>query len=405
MPKFKRATHHLLISFSPLLLLAFAACTAPPAPPTLTATRAPSATTTPTGTPAPSATPSPTARPTRRPTVTIAPTLQPSSTLAVAFLNTISSDNAFQVEQLSRILEDVGGIALSPDRRFLATARNDGFLQLWDISNPLSPISSLLLTLPMRFQTGVTSATFHPNGQIIAVGTADNTVIEIDLQTQKSIVHDWGLAVILSVAYSPDGKLLAAGGADGKIKVWETYTNSLLFEVQAHGLWVSSLEFSPDENILASGSSSDGLIKIWDMKSSIPLLIFEGGDIFIYDITFSPTGDQVLSGGCKLQNSNDVCDGGILTLWSIRENLPPFMLEGEGLSTIFSVAFSTDGSFFASGTDDGRIWLWNTASKEILTVLGGHTARVVHLQFSADGALLASVGIDNAFRLWGLKVP
>lgn len=355
-------------------------------------------------------TPRPSPNPTFTNTASSSSTPRPTSTPALLPLSAIDSVNASRVVQLAKVLDDAGGIAISPDRRVLATAGNDGNLRLWDISNPISPISSLLLSLPTAFHKGVTSAAFNSEGQTIAIGTVDETVVEIDLQSHQSLVHDWPLAIVMSVAFSPEGNLLAAGGADGKVRIWETNSASLLFEVQAHNYWVSGLAFAPEGNILASGSSSDGLIKLWNMKSTTPLQTLEDGKRFIYDLAFGPDGNSLLSGGCKViiltgnGSSSAVCDGGILTLWSLADN-KPFRINGEALSTISSVAFTPDGGVFASGVEDGRIWLWDTDSQQVLAVLGGHTAKVTHLQFSQDGCILVSVGIDNAFRLWGVNEP
>ena len=67
-----------------------------------------------------------------------------------------------------------------------------------------------------------------------------------------------------------------------------------------------------------------------------------------------------------------------------------------------SVAFSEDGQLFATGTEEGKIWIWNTETLEVARVLAGHTAKVAHLAFGKDGLILASVGEDNAIFVWGI---
>ena len=74
-------------------------------------------------------------------------------------------------------------------------------------------------------------------------------------------------------------------------------------------------------------------------------------------------------------------------------------VEGEFIQ---SMALNLDGTVLAVGYLDSTIKLWNLETGEQLTVLTGHSDRVVSLAFSADGTLLASGGTDGTVRLWGV---
>ncbi|MBC7264336.1 MAG: hypothetical protein H5T64_08240 [Chloroflexi bacterium] len=73
-------------------------------------------------------------------------------------------------------------------------------------------------------------------------------------------------------------------------------------------------------------------------------------------------------------------------------------------AAVRSVAFSPDGAILASGSDDGRVRLWDVASGRELRTLSGHTAAVCSVAFSPDGAILASGGYDETVRLWSPTV-
>ena len=65
-----------------------------------------------------------------------------------------------------------------------------------------------------------------------------------------------------------------------------------------------------------------------------------------------------------------------------------------------SVAFSPDGSLFASGSYDKTVRLWDMATGELKRTLTGHTETVDSVTFSPDGKLLASGSWDKTVRLW-----
>src|SRR5205823_6072084 len=71
-------------------------------------------------------------------------------------------------------------------------------------------------------------------------------------------------------------------------------------------------------------------------------------------------------------------------------------------STVYSVAFSSDGKTLASGSGDKAIKLWDVATRKELAILNGHTSDVCSVAFSPDGWTLASGSGDKTIKLWGM---
>ncbi len=86
-----------------------------------------------------------------------------------------------------------------------------------------------------------------------------------------------------------------------------------------------------------------------------------------------------------------------------------YMYEASSLSPISSfdagrsltaLAISRDNRLLATGDDQGVIRLWDPLTATLLKEMPGHTGPILALNFSADGARLASASKDKTARLW-----
>ena len=67
---------------------------------------------------------------------------------------------------------------------------------------------------------------------------------------------------------------------------------------------------------------------------------------------------------------------------------------------VYTVAFSPDGKFLASGGDDNAVILWDVADENEYEAFIQHNKAVTSVAFSPDGKLLASASLDGYVRLW-----
>jgi cytochrome c len=86
--------------------------------------------------------------------------------------------------------------------------------------------------------------------------------------------------------------------------------------------------------------------------------------------------------------------------WSLTRNAAEQVLRFHA-DAVNAVALLRDGRAATAGAD-GKIAIWTSGNAQPDTVLEGHTAPIVALALSPDGATLASASWDQTIRLWPL---
>ncbi|RKU17680.1 hypothetical protein C6501_03530 [Candidatus Poribacteria bacterium] len=196
---------------------------------------------------------------------------------------------------------------------------------------------------------------------------------------------------VLSVAFSPDGQMLASGSSDDTIRLWNVETGTELRELTGHTSYVNSVAFSPDGQMLASGSW-DETIRLWNVETGTELRKLTGHTNDVNSVAFSPDGQMLASGSWDET----------IRLWSVETGAELRKLTGH-TEGVWSVAFSPDGQMLASGSDDDTIRLWGVETGRELRELIGHTERVRSVAFSPNGKTLASGSEDRTIRLWDVE--
>ena len=64
------------------------------------------------------------------------------------------------------------------------------------------------------------------------------------------------------LSFHPDGKLLASGSADRAVKVWEVATGKRLYTLSDATEWVYAVAWSPDKKHLAA-AGVDKSVRVW----------------------------------------------------------------------------------------------------------------------------------------------
>ncbi|MBD2486769.1 AAA-like domain-containing protein [Aulosira sp. FACHB-615] len=366
---------------------------------------------------------------------------------------TASSDNTArlwnlygqQIAELKGGLNSILSVNFSPDGQQIVTGGGDGKVRFWNLSG--QQLSELKVSPNL-----LTSTTFSPDGKQLATAGNDDmvrffyllgtkTTNEFDLLTDRTVNFRFNPQIVDSVSFSHDGNFITTT-EDGMMRIWNLYGEK--FDEKKS---VDYASFSPDGKFIATVERKEQnrqKLSLWDLTKQ-PITLSQEFEyhvnIFYRDhISFSPDSKLIVTPGYKDMNftiqlrdlsgkiikefkidkfpshwMNFSEDGeqivvvipDIVQLWNLSgEKVGEFKVPKN--EAIMNIRTNTTGTIIATTSineedkDYGTVWL-RKLSGEKFAEFKPYQGLVKTVEFSPNGKIVATSGIDSTIKLWNLN--
>ena len=212
--------------------------------------------------------------------------------------------------------------------------------------------------------------------------------------------------------FSPDASKLVTSGDDDSACIWNLGTRSLIKTYRASEHTVFSSEFTPDDGSNLITTDANGDIRLWDVNSNQhnkPVFIVEEAhDLGVLCCEFAPWNVQDNASLDKefilATGGNDDC----VKIWSVIVGLNTKIISrkkicGHHNSAVMCLRFSKDSKYLASSGGDKLACIYEVETGNVIQKMTPHDRYIGSCAFSQTGTFFATGSNDKSVAIFELE--
>ncbi|XP_059623946.1 WD40 repeat-containing protein HOS15 isoform X2 [Cornus florida] len=305
---------------------------------------------------------------------------------------------------------EVCACAWSPTGSLLASGSGDSTARIWTIPDGTSRSSlqngplNVAVLKHVKGKTNekskdVTTLDWNGEGTLLATGSYDGQARIWSTNGELKTTLSRHKGPIFSLKWNKKGDYLLTGSCDKTAIVWDVKTEECKQQFEFHS--GPTLDVDWRNNVSFATSSTDTMIYVGKIGESRPIKTFSGHESEVNCVKWDPTGSLLAS--CS--------DDFTAKIWSMKQDKYVHDLRDHARE-IYTIRWSPTGPgsnnpnqqlVLASASFDSTVKLWDVELGRLLCSLNGHREPVYSVAFSPNGEYLASGSLDKSMHIWSLK--
>ena len=184
---------------------------------------------------------------------------------------------------------------------------------------------------------------------------------------------------VACVRFSPSGTALASAGADKAVRLWS---------LPAAGAAAAGASANPSSSSSAVATAASP--SSWALPALRAGAVLEGHSQGVSDLAWSPDGAYVASAS----------DDGSVRIWDAATGRAACRPLRGHANHVMSLSFHPHAGLLASGSFDESVKLWDLRAARCVRTIQAHSEPLTSVLFHEDGSTLATAAFDGLVRLW-----
>lgn len=282
----------------------------------------------------------------------------------------------------------------SPDGVFIASGGMDGTVLVWTANDGKTSMSARSMVQPPVSDDFVWSVDWYPKKEVaqLAVSFVDGTMQTFDVHTSQRLSSFGHSPSPLSVvSWAPNGQYIAAGRTDNTVIVYAYPSWKVVTTYSDHTNSVKAVAWSPDGTLVAS-ASEDTTVRIWEPLSGKTVLICKGHTDSVKTVSWSYDSKHIVS------TSSD----GTARIWDITNKQAALVYHEPGGAPIGEAVWSHNNHYLAVYGGDGILYILDAQTLQEVQHIP--TGVAFSQSWSPDDTHIVTGCYDKVARVWRVNI-